>query len=238
MSDASENRGLYTMTVACQLSGLSPRTLRLYEEEGLILPSRRSEGGQRLYSNQDIAWIRCIRELVHEHGLTTIAIRRLLDLIPCWELKRCSNEQAKICAPALNIPNMATGQDSGKEAIGEEQAETEAASAAEQAETEAASAAEQKPLEFILFYGVAEFGAVFSCARCIQAERTIRKLAAKLGLSVEVHKYDILSPEADQYGIILTPTIILNKQIISSGKALSDAKLEQLLRTHAGHAQA
>lgn len=209
------------MTVACQLTGLSPRTLRLYEEERLILPSRRSEGGQRLYSNQDIAWIRCIRELVHEHGLTTTAIRRLLDLIPCWELKRCSNEQAKICAPALNIPNMATGQDSGKEAIGEEQAETEAA-----------SAAEQKPLEFILFYGVAEFGAVFSCARCIQAERTLRKLAAKLGLSVEVHKYDILSPEADQYGIILTPTIILNKQIISSGKALSDAKLEQLLRAH------
>jgi len=215
------------MTVACQLTGLSPRTLRLYEEEGLILPSRRSEGGQRLYSNQDIAWIRCIRELVHEHGLTTTAIRRLLDLIPCWELKRCSNEQAKICAPALNIPNMATGQDSGKAAMGEEQAETEAA-----------SNAEQKPLEFILFYGITEFGAVFSCARCIQAERTIRKLAAKLGLSVEVHKYDILSPEADKYGIILTPTIILNKQIISSGKALSDAKLEQLLRAHAGHAQA
>ena len=50
----SQGRGLYTMTVASQLTGLSQRTLRLYEEEGLIKPYRRSEAGQRLFSDQDI----------------------------------------------------------------------------------------------------------------------------------------------------------------------------------------
>lgn len=213
--DVGEGQGLYTMAVACQLTGLSQRTLRLYEEEGLIRPARRSEGGQRLYSNQDLQWIRCIRELVHEHGLTTTAIRRLLDLIPCWEIKRCSLEQAQICARALNIPNMATGRDS--------------LAPEEPAPTPGSAAPTQPALNFLLFYGVAEFGAVLSCTRCIQAERIIRRIAAKHGIAVEVHKYDITSPEADQYGIVLTPTIILNGRILSSGKSLSDAKLEKIM---------
>jgi len=221
MNKDSEGRGLYTITVACQLAGLSPRTLRLYEEEGLIRPFRRSAEGQRLYSNQDLAWIRCIRELVHEHGLTTTAIRRLLDLIPCWEIKRCSAEQATKCAPYLNIPAMASGE------AGEARPAPPRSS-----ETGVAMPAGEKPLEFMLFYGVTEFGAVFSCARCIQAERVIRKLAAKHRIAVEVHKHDILSSEAEQFGIILTPTILLNGKVISAGKALSEAKLEQLLRPY------
>ena len=87
----------------------------------------------------------------------------------------------------------------------------------------------EKPLEFKLFFGVAEFGTVFSCARCIQAERVIRRLAARHGIPVDVHKYDILSAEADAEGIVLTPTIMLNGTIISAGKSLSDAKLEKIL---------
>lgn len=225
MTETTESRGLYPIAVACQLLGLSPRTLRLYEEERLLRPFRRSAAGQRLYSNQDLAWIRCIRELVHEHGLTTTAIRRLLDLIPCWEIKRCSTEQIAKCAPALNIPEMATGQDS---AVKKAEDELERASQTPPAEAPPA----QSALEFRLFYGIAEFGAVFSCTRCIQAERIIRRLAAKHGVPVEVHKHDILSPEADQFGVILTPTIMLNGKIISAGKALSEAKLELLLRPH------
>ena len=222
-NDVTENRGLYPMAVACQLTGLSPRTLRIYEEERLIRPFRRSEAGQRLYSNQDILWIKCIRELVHEHSLTTTAIRRLLDLIPCWEVKRCSAEQIAKCAPLINIPDMATGQDSAVKA-----AEDELEAGQRVAPDQPAS----PTLEFRLFFGVAEFGTVFSCARCIQAERIIRRLAAKYGLTVEVSKHDILSPEAEQFGIILTPTVMLNNQIVASGKSLSEAKLEQLLRPY------
>jgi MerR family transcriptional regulator, heat shock protein HspR len=217
LPEPTEERGLYTMTIACQLTGLSPRTLRIYEEEGLIRPFRRSEGAQRLYSNQDITWIRCIRELVHEHGLTTTAIRRLLDLIPCWEVKRCSAEQARLCAPGLNIPNLATGKDSGL---------VEPVAAALPAAGEEAIAV---PLEFKLFFGIAEFGTILSCTRCIQAERIIRRLAARHNIEVDVQKYDILSPEADRLGIILTPTILLNGKIISAGKALSAAKLEEII---------
>ncbi len=222
------------MSVACQLAGLSPRTLRLYEEEGLIRPHRRSEGGRRLYSNQDLVWIRCIRELVHEHGLTTTAIRRLLDLIPCWEIKHCSSEQIAKCAPHLNIPEMATGRDTGSiekpEAARPPVAAADSTEGASSAVAEPATA-EKTPLEFRLFFGVEEFGAVFSCTRCIQAERIIRRLAAKHRIPVEIHKHDILSPEAEQFGILLTPTIMFNGKIISAGKALSEAKLEQLLQS-------
>jgi DNA-binding transcriptional MerR regulator len=214
--DVSEGQGLYTMAVACQLTGLSQRTLRLYEEEGLIRPARRVEGGQRLYSNQDIEWIKCIREMVHEHSLTTTAIRRLLDLIPCWEVKRCSLEQAQTCARALNIPDMATGKDSRAPETIPVDASVE-------------PTLEQPALTFLLFYGVAEFGAVLSCTRCIQAERVIRRIAAKHGIPVEVHKHDITSPEADQYGVVLTPTIILNGKLLSSGKSISDARLEHIM---------
>jgi DNA-binding transcriptional MerR regulator len=235
LKEAAESLGLYPIAVACQLAGLSPRTLRLYEQEGLISPQRRSEGGRRLYSNQDIVWIRCIRELVHEHGLTTTAIRRLLDLIPCWEIKRCSAEQIAKCAPHLNIPDMAIGEErSEKKARAErfsDMAELPSETPSPSPADIGALKAPQKPLEFRLFYGVTEFGTVFSCTRCIQAERIIRRLAAKHGIPVEIHKHDILSPEAEKFGIILTPTILFDGKVISAGKALSQAKLEQLLRS-------
>ena len=43
----------------------------------------RKDSDQRIYSDQDLIWVRCISELIHGHSLTTAGIRRLLDLIPC-----------------------------------------------------------------------------------------------------------------------------------------------------------
>src|SRR5512146_2010577 len=104
--DVARDRAVYPIAVAAQQVGLSARTLRIYEQEGLLRPARKPEGDQRLYSEQDLIWVRCISELIHGHSLTTAGIRRLLDLIPCWEIKHCPDEVAARCAPCLNIPDM------------------------------------------------------------------------------------------------------------------------------------
>lgn len=72
-----------------ELLGVHPRTLRLYEERGLIEPHRRS--GQRLFSQNDVIWFRCLRRLIHEDGYTLDAIVKLLDFLPCWELRNCTS---------------------------------------------------------------------------------------------------------------------------------------------------
>lgn len=69
---------VYAISVAAELAGLAVPTLRLYEQHGLVLPSRTS-GGTRRYSEHDIARIRRISELV-DGGVTLSAVRMVLDL--------------------------------------------------------------------------------------------------------------------------------------------------------------
>ena len=45
-----------------------PRTIRIYEEEGLVKPSR--QGSKRYFSNDDIEWIQCLRDLIHDDGIS------------------------------------------------------------------------------------------------------------------------------------------------------------------------
>lgn len=207
---------LYSISVAAQQVGLSARTLRIYEEEGLIRPSRRGE--QRQYSDQDLIWIRCISELIHGHSLTTAGIRRLLDLIPCWEIKRCPDDIAAACAPHLNIPDMAIRQPGS----------TAAPANAGQAEP----AGEQGAVEIKVFYGIKEFGVIFPCLKCIQAERIARRIADRHPGRVVVSKHDILSSEADRHGVMMTPTVVVNGEVVASGKGLTANRLEQLLERH------
>ena len=53
MVDVSRNQPVYNISVAAELVGVHPRTLRIYEETGLIIPAR-TEGNTRLFSNADI----------------------------------------------------------------------------------------------------------------------------------------------------------------------------------------
>jgi len=61
-----QGRAVYTIALAAQQVGLSARTLRIYEQEGLIRPARKAGREQRLYSEQDLTWIRCISLLAGE----------------------------------------------------------------------------------------------------------------------------------------------------------------------------
>ena len=71
-------RGLFSISVASDLSGLHPQTLRTYEREGL-LDSERSSGGTRRYSTHDIDRLRAISALTAA-GLNLAGVRRVFEL--------------------------------------------------------------------------------------------------------------------------------------------------------------
>jgi MerR family transcriptional regulator/heat shock protein HspR len=75
---ADLDRGLFSISVAAELAGLHPQTLRIYEREGLLDPAR-SAGGTRQYSRRDIDRLEQICALTAD-GLNLAGIRRVLQL--------------------------------------------------------------------------------------------------------------------------------------------------------------
>ncbi|MBM3691763.1 MAG: heat shock protein transcriptional repressor HspR [Actinomycetota bacterium] len=75
--DHSE-RALYIISVAADLAGVHPQTLRIYERKGLIEPQR-TQGRSRRYSEKDIALLRRIQELTNE-GVSLVGVRKIIDL--------------------------------------------------------------------------------------------------------------------------------------------------------------
>lgn len=87
---------VFSISTAAQLLHVSPQTLRQYEAEGLILPAR-PNGNQRKYSQNDLERLQCLREALKEHKLTIPAIKRILALIPCWDIVGCADEDRQHC---------------------------------------------------------------------------------------------------------------------------------------------
>ena len=75
---ADADRGLFSISVAAELAGLHPQTLRIYEREGLLDPAR-SAGGTRRYSRRDIDRLAEICALTAD-GLNLAGIRRVLQM--------------------------------------------------------------------------------------------------------------------------------------------------------------
>jgi MerR family transcriptional regulator, heat shock protein HspR len=69
---------VYVISIAADLLGVHPRTLRIYEERGLVSPVRRHR--IRLYSERDIQRVRLIRFLMEERGLNLAGVRLLLEI--------------------------------------------------------------------------------------------------------------------------------------------------------------
>jgi MerR family transcriptional regulator/heat shock protein HspR len=76
--DRADQRALYIISVAAELAGVHPQTLRIYERKGLIEPSR-TEGRSRRYSDRDIALLQRIQELTNE-GVSLAGVRKILEL--------------------------------------------------------------------------------------------------------------------------------------------------------------
>lgn len=73
-----KNRPLYMISVAAELAGVHPQTLRAYEQKGLVTPQRTS-GNTRMYSQSDIDRLELIQELTAE-GINLAGVTRILDL--------------------------------------------------------------------------------------------------------------------------------------------------------------
>jgi MerR family transcriptional regulator/heat shock protein HspR len=77
-AESRRTRAVYVISVAAELAGVHPQTLRIYERKGLLDPAR-TEGGSRRYSEQDIAQLRRIQDLTTA-GLNLEGARRVLEL--------------------------------------------------------------------------------------------------------------------------------------------------------------
>ena len=77
-NDDERNRPLYMISVAAELTGMHPQTLRIYESKGLVNP-RRSSGNTRLYSQADIERLDLIGRLTDE-GINLAGVVRILDM--------------------------------------------------------------------------------------------------------------------------------------------------------------
>lgn len=89
------NKAIFTIGTAAKMLEVHPRTLRIYERENLIRPIRK--GQWRHYTMDDIKWIQCLRDMIHEHGISIAAIKKLLQYTPCWNISDCPFEQRKQC---------------------------------------------------------------------------------------------------------------------------------------------
>jgi MerR family transcriptional regulator/heat shock protein HspR len=74
-----EERAVYIISVAAELAGVHPQTLRIYERKGLLRPKRTS-GNTRRYSQRDIERLRTIQELTQEEGVNLAGVKRIMQM--------------------------------------------------------------------------------------------------------------------------------------------------------------
>ena len=77
---ASGYEAVYVISVAARLADMHPNTLRKYDREGLVRPSR-SEGHQRLYSDTDVQRLRIVRTLAERYGINLNGVRMVMDMV-------------------------------------------------------------------------------------------------------------------------------------------------------------
>ena len=78
MVDLGADRGLFSISVASEVTGVNPQMLRVYEEKGLLAPHR-TDGGTRRYSSNELELIREIDALI-KTGLNLAGVERVLEL--------------------------------------------------------------------------------------------------------------------------------------------------------------
>jgi len=79
MASHDETRPVYMISVAAELAGMHPQTLRIYEARGLIEPNR-SPKGTRLYSQEDVERLQRIQELTSQLGMNLAGVERVFEL--------------------------------------------------------------------------------------------------------------------------------------------------------------
>jgi MerR family transcriptional regulator, heat shock protein HspR len=93
--DFGDDTPVYVISVAAQLAGMHPQTLRAYDRTGLVSPGR-SAGGGRRYSLRDVVALREVQRLSQEEGVNLSGIKRILELDR--ELRRHQQHLAELTA--------------------------------------------------------------------------------------------------------------------------------------------
>lgn len=78
-TSADPARGVYMISIAAELAGMHPQTLRIYETRGLITP-KRSPKNTRLYSQRDVERLRRIQQMTSEKGLNLAGVETVLEM--------------------------------------------------------------------------------------------------------------------------------------------------------------
>lgn len=107
---------LFVISVAARLVEMHPQTLRKYEREGLIAPSR-TQGNLRLYSDRDIERLRQVKYLVEDRGLNLAGVQMALELTRRLREMRAAADRLK--HDAARVPNASGASDAFGE-IGDE----------------------------------------------------------------------------------------------------------------------
>lgn len=90
------NRPVYTLSVAAQLAEIPAHSIRQYIDSGLLIPYK-LESNRHLFSKHDIGRLQLIRELIHVKGLNFAGVRTLMAMVPCWALRKCSEDDQQSC---------------------------------------------------------------------------------------------------------------------------------------------
>ena len=78
------------------------------------------------------------------------------------------------------------------------------------------------------------FGTIPACANCKRAEKQALEAAERFPGQVEVVKLDALGPEAEAYGIMTTPLVVIGEKVVGSGKVVPAAKLIPIIEEQLG----
>ena len=103
----ADDAAVYVISVAAEISGLHPQTLRQYDKLGLVSPSR-TEGRNRRYSLRDIALLRAVQKLVGE-GINHAGIKRIIELESAMANMAIEVAQLRIEVDALIEANLPKG---------------------------------------------------------------------------------------------------------------------------------
>jgi MerR family transcriptional regulator/heat shock protein HspR len=76
---AADERPVYVISIAAELAGMHPQTLRAYDRQGLVTPGRATGRGRR-YSERDVALLREVQRLSQDEGVNLAGIKRILEL--------------------------------------------------------------------------------------------------------------------------------------------------------------
>lgn len=100
MEPLSKDLPLYSIGVAARLLNVHPRTLRIYEDEGLVRPHR--QGPRRMFSQNDLQWIACLRSAIHDQGISIPGIKKLLRYATCYEIVECPDQVSCSCDAVID----------------------------------------------------------------------------------------------------------------------------------------